>query len=108
LVSSVSLHDEQSDLSTLTPLRLQTLFEPIRESRRVESWVKGGTSKGEPTIITPVQYKTRFRQAMESYFLLVPDIWCDHSVLLPINEANTKSSNDERYNDLQEAGNKPE
>jgi 1-phosphatidylinositol-3-phosphate 5-kinase len=27
----------------------------------------------EPTIVTPRQYKNRFREAMERYFLMVPD-----------------------------------
>jgi hypothetical protein len=45
--------------------------------KRLESWVKetgllGGGSK-EPTIVTPFQYKKRFRAAMERYFLMVPD-----------------------------------
>lgn len=45
--------------------------------KKLESWVKesgilGGNGR-EPTIISPRQYKTRFREAMERYFLLVPD-----------------------------------
>ncbi|RKP09305.1 hypothetical protein THASP1DRAFT_14465 [Thamnocephalis sphaerospora] len=45
--------------------------------KRLESWVKetgllGGGSR-EPTIVTPRQYKRRFRNAMERYFLMVPD-----------------------------------
>lgn len=48
--------------------------------KKVENWVKGnlaGTNKKgkDPTIITPKQYKTRFREAMERYILEVPDIW---------------------------------
>ncbi|KAG8884991.1 1-phosphatidylinositol-3-phosphate 5-kinase [Tulasnella sp. 331] len=48
--------------------------------KKLESWVKettflGGSGKGEPTIVTPKQYKTRFRNAMERYFILVPDRW---------------------------------
>ena len=34
----------------------------------------GGAGK-EPTIVTPKQYKQRFRSAMERYFPLVPDRW---------------------------------
>ncbi|KAL2917301.1 Mitochondrial distribution and morphology protein 12 [Polyrhizophydium stewartii] len=45
--------------------------------KKLESWVKetgilGGGGK-EPTIVTPRQYKNRFREAMEKYFLMVPD-----------------------------------
>lgn len=45
--------------------------------KKLESWVKetgilGGGGK-EPTIVSPKQYKNRFREAMENYFLMVPD-----------------------------------
>ncbi|KWU47561.1 SAICAR synthase-like protein [Rhodotorula sp. JG-1b] len=45
--------------------------------KRLESWVKetaflGGTYKsGGPTVITPKQYKARFREAIDGYLLLV-------------------------------------
>ncbi|GMM35243.1 1-phosphatidylinositol-3-phosphate 5-kinase [Saccharomycopsis crataegensis] len=45
--------------------------------KKLESWVKekglvGGGGK-RPTVVTPKQYKSRFRAAMERYILLVPD-----------------------------------
>ncbi|KAJ2100997.1 Mitochondrial distribution and morphology protein 12 [Coemansia sp. S100] len=45
--------------------------------KKLESWVKeasilGGGGKS-PTIVSPKQYKKRFREAMERYFLMVPD-----------------------------------
>ncbi|KAI8985292.1 hypothetical protein BDB01DRAFT_108497 [Pilobolus umbonatus] len=45
--------------------------------KKLESWVKesgilGGGGKG-PTIVSPRQYRIRFREAMERYFLMVPD-----------------------------------
>lgn len=45
--------------------------------KKLESWVKerglvGGGSK-EPTVVTPRQYKNRFREAMERYILMVPE-----------------------------------
>lgn len=49
--------------------------------KKVENWVKGnnligGGKKGkDPTIVTPKQYRTRFREAMERYILEVPDFW---------------------------------
>ncbi|KAH3683070.1 hypothetical protein WICPIJ_005943, partial [Wickerhamomyces pijperi] len=48
--------------------------------KKLESWVKekglvGGGGTKEPTIITPRQYKNRFREAMDRYFLMVPDTW---------------------------------
>ncbi|KAK9460013.1 uncharacterized protein V1516DRAFT_713137 [Lipomyces oligophaga] len=47
--------------------------------KKLESWVKekglvGGGGK-VPTIVTPKQYKARFRAAMERYVLMVPDFW---------------------------------
>ncbi|KAI0068031.1 hypothetical protein BV25DRAFT_1986869 [Artomyces pyxidatus] len=48
--------------------------------KKLESWVKestflGGAGRGEPTIVTPKQYRQRFVSAMERYFPLVPDRW---------------------------------
>lgn len=43
-----------------------------------ETGFLGGGGK-EPTIITPVQYKRRFREAMDNYFLMVPDKYCRSS-----------------------------
>ncbi|KAI8367667.1 uncharacterized protein BYT42DRAFT_618085 [Radiomyces spectabilis] len=47
--------------------------------KKLESWVKesgilGGGGK-EPTIISPRQYRLRFREAMDRYFFTVPDFW---------------------------------
>ena len=44
--------------------------------KKLESWVKesaflGGGGRGEPTIVTPKQYRQRFLSAMERYFPLV-------------------------------------
>jgi 1-phosphatidylinositol-3-phosphate 5-kinase len=44
--------------------------------KKLESWVKETGLLGggkEPTIVTPRQYKNRFREAMERYFLMVPE-----------------------------------
>ncbi|SCU90933.1 LAME_0E10572g1_1 [Lachancea meyersii CBS 8951] len=51
--------------------------------KKLESWVKergfvGGSTK-EPTVVTPRQYKNRFRVAMERYILMVPDPWFQDS-----------------------------
>lgn len=48
--------------------------------KKLESWVKerGGLVRGnikEPTVVSPRQYKNRFREAMERYILMVPDCW---------------------------------
>ncbi|KAA8532582.1 hypothetical protein F0562_032602 [Nyssa sinensis] len=48
--------------------------------KHLETWVKasgilGGPKNASPTIISPKQYKKRFRRAMTTYFLAVPDQW---------------------------------
>ena len=46
--------------------------------KHLETWVKasvilGGRKNDSPTIVSPKQYKKRFRKAMTTYFLTVPD-----------------------------------
>ncbi|KAJ7955373.1 1-phosphatidylinositol-3-phosphate 5-kinase [Quillaja saponaria] len=48
--------------------------------KHLETWVKtsgilGGPKNASPTVISPQQYKKRFRKAMSAYFLMVPDQW---------------------------------
>ncbi|MCO5576655.1 hypothetical protein L7F22_030470 [Adiantum nelumboides] len=48
--------------------------------KHLETWVKasgilGGPKNAPPTVISPKQYKKRFRKAMKNYFLMVPDQW---------------------------------
>ncbi|XP_023515845.1 1-phosphatidylinositol-3-phosphate 5-kinase FAB1B-like isoform X1 [Cucurbita pepo subsp. pepo] len=48
--------------------------------KHLETWVKnsgilGGPKNAAPTVISPHQYKKRFRKAMTTYFLMVPDQW---------------------------------
>ncbi|XP_072978233.1 putative 1-phosphatidylinositol-3-phosphate 5-kinase FAB1C [Typha angustifolia] len=48
--------------------------------KQLETWVKasgilGGPKNTSPTVISPTQYKKRFRKAMSKYFLTVPDQW---------------------------------
>ncbi|GLT59993.1 hypothetical protein SLA2020_327840 [Shorea laevis] len=48
--------------------------------KHLETWVKasgilGGPKNVSPTVISPKQYKKRFRKAMGTYFLMVPDHW---------------------------------
>ncbi|XP_041995455.1 1-phosphatidylinositol-3-phosphate 5-kinase FAB1B-like [Salvia splendens] len=48
--------------------------------KHLETWVKasgilGGPKNASPTVISPKQYKRRFRKAMTAYFLMVPDQW---------------------------------
>lgn len=54
-------------------MRTYTLDKKL-ESLIKESAFLGGAGKGEPTIITPRQYRHRFLTAMERYFPLVRDL----------------------------------
>ncbi|KAH6781232.1 phosphatidylinositol-4-phosphate 5-kinase family protein [Perilla frutescens var. frutescens] len=53
--------------------------------KHLETWVKasgilGGPKNASPTVISPKQYKRRFRKAMTTYFLMVPDQWSPPAV----------------------------
>ncbi|CAI9783424.1 unnamed protein product [Fraxinus pennsylvanica] len=55
--------------------------------KHLETWVKasgilGGPKNESPTVISPMQYKKRFRKAMSAYFLMVPEQWSS-SVIIP-------------------------
>lgn len=55
--------------------------------KHLETWVKasgilGGPKNESPTVISPKQYKKRFRKAMSAYFLVVPDQWSP-SIVVP-------------------------
>ncbi|KAL4197194.1 hypothetical protein AMTRI_Chr04g187080 [Amborella trichopoda] len=48
--------------------------------KHFETWVKasgilGGPKNAAPTVVSPEQYKKRFRKAMSTYFRMVPDQW---------------------------------
>ncbi|KAF8011269.1 hypothetical protein BT93_J1777 [Corymbia citriodora subsp. variegata] len=54
--------------------------------KHLETWVKasgilGGPKNERPTVISPKEYKTRFRKAMTTYFLMVPDNWSPATII---------------------------
>ncbi|XP_011036542.1 PREDICTED: 1-phosphatidylinositol-3-phosphate 5-kinase FAB1B-like isoform X3 [Populus euphratica] len=54
--------------------------------KHLETWVKatrilGGPKNASPTVISPKQYKKRFRKAMTTYFLMVPDQWYPPTII---------------------------
>ncbi|XP_020268970.1 1-phosphatidylinositol-3-phosphate 5-kinase FAB1B-like isoform X2 [Asparagus officinalis] len=54
--------------------------------KHLETWVKasgilGGPKNEPPTVISPKQYKKRFRKAMSAYFLVVPDQWSSSTII---------------------------
>ncbi|XP_061340852.1 1-phosphatidylinositol-3-phosphate 5-kinase FAB1B isoform X2 [Gastrolobium bilobum] len=71
--------------------------------KHLETWVKasgilGGPKNTSPTVISPKQYKKRFRKAMTTYFLMLPDQWSPPSIIpshsqSDFGEDNTHSRN---------------
>ncbi|KAK6911800.1 Chaperonin Cpn60/GroEL/TCP-1 family [Dillenia turbinata] len=71
--------------------------------KHLETWVKasgilGGLKNASPTVISPKQYKKRFRKAMSTYFLMVPDQWSPPTIvpsrsLSDFGEENTQGEN---------------
>ncbi|PHU24803.1 1-phosphatidylinositol-3-phosphate 5-kinase FAB1B [Capsicum chinense] len=66
--------------------------------KHLETWVKasgilGGPKNASPTIISPKQYKKRFRKAMTTYFLMVPDQWSPPSVVPSKSQTNLCDEN---------------
>ncbi|RAL43828.1 hypothetical protein DM860_014329 [Cuscuta australis] len=56
--------------------------------KHLETWVKasgilGGPKNASPTVISPKQYKKRFRKAMTTYFLMIPDQWSASTAVGP-------------------------
>ncbi|KAE9593610.1 hypothetical protein Lal_00036326 [Lupinus albus] len=54
--------------------------------KHLETWAKasgilGGSKNASPTVISPKQYKKRFRKAMSTYFLMLPDQWSPPSLI---------------------------
>lgn len=54
--------------------------------KHLETWVKasgilGGPKNASPTVISPKQYKKRFRKAMTTYFPMVPDQWFPPTII---------------------------
>lgn len=43
--------------------------------KRIESYLKQVVDQRLPTIVSPNVYKSRFIEAMDRYFLAVPDRW---------------------------------
>ncbi|XP_072995253.1 1-phosphatidylinositol-3-phosphate 5-kinase FAB1B-like [Typha latifolia] len=70
--------------------------------KHLETWVKasgflGGPKNASPTVISPKQYKKRFRKAMSAYFLVVPDQWSPPTII------PSKSQSDLCQDNLQSA-----
>ncbi|GER45066.1 1-phosphatidylinositol-3-phosphate 5-kinase [Striga asiatica] len=67
--------------------------------KHLETWVKasgilGGPKNASPTVISPKQYKRRFRKAMTTYFLMVPDQWLPPTIVPSKSQTDL---NEEKY-----------
>ncbi|KAG5233261.1 1-phosphatidylinositol-3-phosphate kinase FAB1D [Salix suchowensis] len=54
--------------------------------KQLETWVKSSLVVPKnvlPTVISPIEYKKRFRKFMTAHFLSVPDNWCSQSCSNP-------------------------
>ncbi|KAI0523274.1 hypothetical protein KFK09_005669 [Dendrobium nobile] len=66
--------------------------------KHLETWVKasgilGGPKNVSPTVISPEQYKKRFRKAMSAYFLVVPDQWSPPSIITSKSHSDLSEAN---------------
>lgn len=64
--------------------------------KQLETWVKASLvvpKNSLPTIISPKEYKKRFRKFMSRYFLTVPDSWCSTECSEPCKFCTGRSSN---------------
>lgn len=66
--------------------------------KHLETWVKasgilGGPKNVSPTVISPKQYKKRFRKAMSTYFLVLPEQWTPSEV--PLSRSSSDVFEDE-------------
>ena len=76
LLVGVDVRGEQLVVGIIDFLRQYTW------DKQLETWVKssgivGGTSKGAPTVTSPVHYMERFRKQMASYFRIMPSRFDD-------------------------------
>lgn len=68
--------------------------------KQLETWVKSSLVVPKnllPTVISPIEYKKRFRKFMSTHFLSVPDDWCSQSSSKPCELSGL------RYEDSSEA-----
>ncbi|VAH91677.1 unnamed protein product [Triticum turgidum subsp. durum] len=69
--------------------------------KHLETWVKasgilGGPKNVSPTVISPKQYKKRFRKAMSAYFLVVPDQWSP-AAIIPSKQVSDSAQDSDQF-----------
>lgn len=63
--------------------------------KHLETWVKASLvvpRNSLPTVISPKEYKKRFRKAMCTYFVTVPDPWCEEPIAGSCDDGTDDSS----------------
>lgn len=71
--------------------------------KQLETWVKSSLVVPKnvlPTVISPREYKKRFRKFMSTYFLSVPDHWCSKESSDPCQLCGTGGDNLSESNTL--------
>ncbi|XP_058007519.1 1-phosphatidylinositol-3-phosphate 5-kinase FAB1B-like isoform X2 [Hevea brasiliensis] len=74
--------------------------------KHLETWVKasgilGGPKNSSPTVISPEQYKKRFRKAMTTYFLMVPDQWSPPTIIPSKSQSDLFEENSQGGNSVE-------
>ncbi|KAG9062337.1 1-phosphatidylinositol-3-phosphate 5-kinase [Linnemannia hyalina] len=67
----VAIADDKKELL----VGIVDFIRPFTWDKKLESWVKDAVGSKEPTIVSPAQYKKRFRSAMNRHLDMVPDRW---------------------------------
>ncbi|KAF9970864.1 1-phosphatidylinositol-3-phosphate 5-kinase [Actinomortierella ambigua] len=67
----VAIDDEKQELI----VGIVDFIRPFTWDKKLESWVKDAVGSKEPTIVSPAQYRKRFRAAMNRHLDMVPDRW---------------------------------
>ncbi|KAF9093343.1 1-phosphatidylinositol-3-phosphate 5-kinase [Mortierella sp. AD031] len=67
----VAIADDKKELL----VGIVDFIRPFTWDKKLESWVKDAVGSKEPTIVSPAQYRKRFRSAMSRHLDMVPDRW---------------------------------
>lgn len=73
--------------------------------KHLETWVKssgilGGPKNAAPTVVSPMQYKKRFRKAMSAYFIVIPEQWMP--TIINLDQSSSNICEDDSQNASQE------
>lgn len=75
--------------------------------KQLENWVKSSlvVPKNQlPTVISPKEYKKRFRKFISTHFLSVPDHWCSQISTNPSDNDDSSHEKSQRREDQDSSG----